>query len=91
MYAYEPLPPQLFESETKFILGAQGNVWTEYMKTSDHVEYMVYPRACALAEVVWSPKESRDYNDFLQRMQKHFFRLDAWKVNSANHIRKEIK
>ncbi len=91
VYAYEPLPPQLSESETKFILGAQGNVWTEYMKTSDHVEYMVYPRACALAEVVWSPKESRDYTDFLKRMQKHFFRLDAWNVNSANHIRKEIK
>lgn len=91
VYAYEPLPPQLSESESKFILGAQGNVWTEYMKSSNHVEYMVYPRACALAEVVWSSKESRNYDDFLQRMQLHFNRLDDWNVNAAKHIRKEIK
>jgi hexosaminidase len=91
VYEYEPLPPQLNEAESKYILGAQGNVWTEYMSTTDHVEYMVYPRACALAEVLWTPKKLRDYNDFLQRMQVHFNRLDAWNVNSANHIRKEIK
>ena len=60
------------------------------MKTSDHVEYMVYPRACALAEVVWSPKESRDYNGFLQRMKVHLGRLDDWKVNYAKHINKEF-
>ena len=91
VYEYEPLPPQLSEAEAKFILGAQGNVWTEYMKTPGHVEYMVYPRACALAEVLWAPKEKRNYDDFLQRMQVHFNRLDAWEVNSAKHIRKEIK
>jgi hexosaminidase len=88
VYSYEPVPPQLSASEAKFILGAQGNVWTEYMKTSEHVEYMVYPRACALAEVVWSPKESRDYTNFLQRMQPHFIRLQDWNVNFATHIRK---
>ena len=88
VYSYEPVPPQLSAEEAKFILGAQGNVWTEYMKTSEHVEYMVYPRACALAEVVWSPKESRDYTDFLQRMQPHFIRLQDWNVNFATHIRK---
>jgi hexosaminidase len=91
VYSYEPVPPQLSEAESKLILGAQGNVWTEYMATSDYVEYMVYPRACALAEVVWSPKESRDYNDFLQRMKTHLVRLDDWKVNYAKHLRNEIK
>jgi len=90
VYLYEPLPPQLSEAESNFILGAQGNVWTEYMKTSDHVEYMVYPRACALAEVVWSPKESRDYDNFLQRMKTHVNRLDEWNVNYAKHINKEF-
>lgn len=90
VYGYEPLPAQLSAAESKYILGAQGNVWTEYMKTSDHVEYMVYPRACALAEVVWSPKESRDYNGFLQRMKVHLGRLDDWKVNYAKHINKEF-
>jgi hexosaminidase len=91
VYSYEPVPPQLSEAESKFILGAQGNVWTEYMKTSDHVEYMVYPRACALAEVVWSPKESRDYDNFLQRMKTHVTLLEDWKVNYAKQIQKEFK
>lgn len=91
VYSYEPVPPQLSETESKFVLGAQGNVWTEYMKTSDHVEYMVYPRACALAEVVWSPKESRDYDNFLQRMKTHVTRLENWNVNYAKQIHKEFK
>jgi hexosaminidase len=91
VYSYEPLPPQLTADEAKYILGAQGNVWTEYMKTSDHVEYMVYPRACALAEVVWSPKEHRNYDAFVQRMKTHFTRLDEWKVNYAKHLAKEFK
>ena len=49
---------------------------------------MVYPRACALAEVVWSKKENRNYLDFLQRMQEHFKLLDDWGVNYAKHIQK---
>ncbi|HEY3430074.1 MAG TPA: beta-N-acetylhexosaminidase [Cyclobacteriaceae bacterium] len=91
VYSYEPLPPQLSEAETKFILGAQGNVWTEYIATPEHVEYMVYPRACALAEVVWSSKESRNYENFLQRMETHFNRLDDWNVNYAKHIKGQKK
>lgn len=91
VYSYEPVPPQLSSEESTYILGAQANAWTEYMKTSDHVEYMVYPRACALAEVVWSPKETRSYDDFLQRMKTHLQRLDDWNVNYAPHIRKEFK
>ncbi|WP_333819440.1 beta-N-acetylhexosaminidase [Ohtaekwangia sp.] len=90
VYSYEPVPSQLTAEEAKHVLGAQANVWTEYIPTSDHVEYMVYPRACAMAEVVWSPKESRDYTDFLTRMDTHFKRLDDWKVNYAKHIQKEI-
>ena len=91
VYSFEPLPMQLSTAEGKYILGAQANLWTEYITTPEHAEYMAYPRACALAEVVWSPKDSRNYNDFLQRMQTHFIRLDEWNVNSASHIRKEIK
>lgn len=90
VYSYEPVPPQLSQEEAKHILGAQGNVWTEYMATPEHVEYMVYPRASAMAEVVWSPKGSRDYNDFLRRMDHHLKYLDALHVNYAKHIRKEM-
>lgn len=91
VYTYEPLPAELNADESNYILGAQANLWTEYILTPQHAEYMAYPRACALAEVVWSPKEGRDYLDFLQRMESHLKRLKNWNVNCANHITKEIE
>ena len=81
VYSYEPTPEVLSESEEKFILGAQGNVWTEYISTTEKVEYMALPRMSALAEVVWSPKELRDYEKFIYRMGAHYARLDAMEVN----------
>ena len=68
VYSYEPVPASLTEEESKYVMGAQGNVWTEYMKTPQQVEYMVYPRAAALAEVVWSPKGPRDFENFKSRL-----------------------
>ncbi len=70
VYSYEPVPPSLTEDESKYVLGAQGNVWTEYMKSPEQVEYMVFPRAAALAEVVWSPKGPKDYDNFKNRLVK---------------------
>jgi hexosaminidase len=90
VYSYEPIPESLSDQEAKHILGAQCNVWSEYIKTPSHAEYMVYPRAAALAEVVWSPKEKRDYTDFLNRMKSHVQRLKSWNVNYAKHIEKEF-
>ncbi|MHC1780670.1 MAG: beta-N-acetylhexosaminidase [Bacteroidales bacterium] len=81
IYSYEPVPAVLNEMEAAFILGAQGNVWTEYMPDSSHVEYMVYPRAAALAEVVWSPKGKRDYSSFFERLKKQLIRYDQYNVN----------
>ncbi len=86
VYSFEPIPTELNETESKFVLGAQGNVWTEYMKTPSQVEYMVFPRAIALSEVVWSSKESRNYNDFIKRLEFFNKRLDARKVKYANHL-----
>jgi len=77
-YGYEPIPAELNETEAKFILGAQGSVWTEYMETPEMVEYMVYPRAAALAEVFWSPKESKDFAGFKDRMRSQIIRYDAY-------------
>lgn len=85
VYDYEPVPEELNAEEAKHILGAQGNVWTEYIPTSDQVEYMVYPRAAALAEIVWSSPEKRDYNDFLDRLEPNLERLSALDVNYAEH------
>lgn len=81
VYSFEPVPDELTAAQQKHILGAQGNVWTEYMKTSDHVEYMVFPRATALAEVLWAQKEQKDYGNFLRRLEQFSKRLDELKVN----------
>lgn len=75
IYSYEPIPDSLTPEEAKHILGAQGNLWTEYIPTRDQADYMIYPRACALAERVWSPKGCRDWVDFQARMGSHLVRL----------------
>lgn len=72
VYDYEPIPKELDEAQSKYVLGAQANLWTEFVTTAEHVEYMVLPRMLALAEVVWSPKSARDWNGFNQRLQSHF-------------------
>ena len=81
VYLYNPMPEELPKDKQKYILGAQANVWTEYMPNAKHVEYMVYPRLCALSEVLWTASKQRDFMNFKQRMKKHYLRLDAWKVN----------
>ncbi|GAB4260255.1 MAG: family 20 glycosylhydrolase [Saprospiraceae bacterium] len=86
VYSYEPIPEELSEEEAKYILGAQGNVWTEYMQRPEHVEYMVFPRACAMAEVNWTNPNQKDYDDFLQRLSTHLERLKAMGVNAAEKI-----
>ncbi|CAL1516908.1 family 20 glycosylhydrolase [Chitinophaga sp. MM2321] len=86
VYAYEPIPSELNKDEAKYIKGAQANVWTEYINNTDYLEYMVYPRASALAEVLWSPADKRNYDNFLDRLKVHVKRLDLKKVNYAKHV-----
>lgn len=86
VYAYEPLPAELKPEEHKYILGAQGNVWTEYILTPEHVEYMAVPRMLALAEVLWTPKEKRDEADFIRRLEAEFPRLERMDVNYAKSM-----
>jgi len=71
VYNYEPVPKELSEDEAKHVLGAQANLWAEYITTAEHVEYMILPRMPALAEVVWSQKESKNWGDFNRRLQYH--------------------
>lgn len=91
VYEYEPIPAALNQEELSYILGAQANVWTEYIKTPEHVEYMVYPRALALAEVVWSPKENRDWASFVTRLPHQFMRLEQQQVNYRKPSADELK
>ena len=72
VYDYEPVPKELTAEESKYILGAQANLWTEYITTAEHAEYMILPRMTALAEVVWSLKENKDWSSFNERLQNHF-------------------
>jgi len=81
-YAYEPVPGALSPAEARHVLGAQGQLWTEYMADPKQVEYMAFPRACALAEVLWTPREERDYADFLARLAVHRGRLAILDVNA---------
>lgn len=81
VYSYEPVPDSLKPNEAKYIMGAQANMWAEYFETTDHVEYMLLPRLCALSEVVWSPKRLRDYKDFSERIKKHYQILKHKNIN----------
>ena len=85
IYNYEPIPNELDESLHKYIIGAQGNVWTEYMKTSDHVEYMVFPRIFALSEVVWA-KDKPSFNDFENKVIDMYPILDKMDINYSKHL-----
>jgi hexosaminidase len=77
VYGFEPIPPELTPEQARHILGSQGQLWSEYIDGMAHLEYMAFPRLCALAEVLWSPKETRDWPDFRQRLTGHLARLDA--------------
>lgn len=81
VYEFEPVPPGLEAPKRHHVLGGQGNVWTEFIHTPAGVEYFAFPRAAALAEVLWSPAEGRNYQDFIRRLTVHTKRLDALKVN----------
>jgi hexosaminidase len=81
VYSYQPTPAELSPKEARHILGAQGNVWTEFIPTSSDVEFMAFPRMCALAEVVWSPSQLRNWDDFKKRLRIHAQRLDKLGLN----------
>ena len=84
VYGYEPLPKELAADKYKFILGAQANLWTEYIKNTRKVEYMIFPRLSALSEILWSPKEKRNFKDFERRLPTHFKRYELWGANYSN-------
>ncbi|MCC9138407.1 beta-N-acetylhexosaminidase [Pontibacter silvestris] len=93
VYSFEPTPAELSEDEKKYILGAQANVWTEYIPTSEQVEYMVLPRMSALSEVLWTPAKQKDWENFKARMQQQYQRFDALGANYARstfNVRQQI-
>src|SRR6266705_19202 len=77
VYAFEPVPGDLTPEQATHVIGAQGNVWTEYIPTPARAEYMLLPRMLALAEVLWSPRAARSWDQFVARLPAQFARLDA--------------
>ena len=78
VYGYEPIPKELDASEAHYVLGAQGNVWTEYMASPQKVEYMIFPRMSALSEVLWSPKQDRNMDRFNSELPDLYKRYELW-------------
>jgi hexosaminidase len=74
VYSYSPIPESLNEEESKHVLGVQANLWTEYIPTNNKMEYFLFPRALALAEVAWRKKESKDYGNFSKNRLPHHLR-----------------
>jgi hexosaminidase len=83
VYSFNPVPAQLNASEASHIIGAQANLWTEYISDWKQVEYMTFPRIAALSEVLWSAKETQNWDDFSRRMQILMNRYDQMKINYA--------
>ncbi len=85
MYEYNPVPDVLSDEEKKYILGVEGCVWTEYMPTPQRVEYMAYPRMCAIAESGWTTAD-KDWGCFTRRLESHFDRLDRLGVKACRNF-----
>ena len=81
VYSYEPIPAELEPAKQQHVLGAQANLWTEYIPSVSQAEYMIFPRLLALAEVTWSPKDRRDWTDFRNRLYRHYAMLQSLNVN----------
>ena len=86
VYSYDPVPKELTAEESKMILGAQGNVWTEYISSPAQVEYMIFPRMMAISEIVWTQKENQDYEDFLKRLREFEPYFIEENINYAKHV-----
>ena len=86
VYSFNPIPEELTKEQQKYIIGVQANLWTEYVKTAEHMQYMLLPRLAALSEVQWMKQENRNYQEFLPRVTKLTHLYDLFGYNYAKHI-----
>ena len=83
VYEFDPIVETMTPEQANHVLGGQANLWAEQIKTEEHSQYMIFPRLAALSEAVWSPKESRDWDDFSRRITSLFKRYEYMDVNYA--------
>mgnify|MGYP000529989288 CR=1 FL=1 len=86
VYSYDPVFDAVTNKQAKYILGAQGNVWTEYIKTARMVEYQSQPRMAAVGELTWSAKKDKSWRSFVTRLTPHFERLKAMNINASTSV-----
>ena len=86
VYSYEPMPEELTAEEARHIIGVQANIWTEYMPTFKHMQYMALPRVAALSEVQWTQPQLKDYTDFTNRLIGLTHLYDRLGYNYAKHL-----
>lgn len=84
VYNYDPVPKELDQKQATYILGAQGNMWSEYISNERKLEYMLFPRLSAFSEVVWSPREKRNWPAFEKKFPGITERYKRWGVNYSN-------
>ena len=82
VYNYKPIPKQLAPAEAVYVLGAQGNIWTEKVPGLQHLEYMVYPRALAVAELTWSAEKNKDIDRFKHKLYRQYGLFRLWNLNA---------
>ena len=86
VYSFDPYTPEMTQEQRNHILGVQANLWTEYIKTPEHLEYMLLPRMSALSEVQWCAPEKKDYGRFLDKMSSMVKIYQKLGYNFARHI-----
>ncbi|MDD2797373.1 MAG: beta-N-acetylhexosaminidase [Bacteroidales bacterium] len=81
VYTFNPTPKELTTEQAKHILGGQANLWTEYISTASHLEYMAYPRALAMSECLWTMPVHKDYDFFTTKVHAHYDRMTRYGIN----------
>ena len=81
VYSFDPVPKELTAEDSKYIIGGQANIWSEYLETPSAIEYMAFPRMLAIAESVWSTPQNKNFEDFKRRLAANFLLLDRQNVN----------
>jgi hexosaminidase len=86
-YAFEPVPEGV---DPKYIKGGQANIWTEKIYNPRHLQYMLWPRGFAVSETLWSPREKKNWDDFIRRVETHFERFDQARIKYATAMYEPI-
>ncbi len=89
VYAFDPIPKELEADKHRYILGGQGNLWTEYISTEKNAEYMLLPRMTAISEALWSSEKTNDWSNFKIRLTHFRDRYDAMGVNYGKQVFEE--